>query len=243
MRVAILAAGYGTRLYPLTLQIAKPLVLINNKPIINFIIDKIEILRKEIFIEETRIVVNSKFYKDFLVWKKEYKIKAKILSDGSNSPQDMLGAVRDIKFVIGNSKSDWLIIGGDNLFEDNLIDFIKLAKDKKPHPLIGLYDIKDKKIANRFGIVSLNKNMEVARLQEKPNNPSSTLAATCIYFFPKESLIFLKIMLKENDKVDAAGKYIAWLSERVKVFGYTLKGKWIDIGHFDSLEEARKYFK
>ncbi|MBP7088684.1 MAG: nucleotidyltransferase family protein [Candidatus Omnitrophica bacterium] len=243
MRVAILAAGYGTRLYPLTLQIAKPLVKINNKPIINFLIEKIEILKKKTRIEEIRIVVNSKFYKDFLSWKKEYGIKAKILNDGSTSPQDMLGAVRDIKFAIGNSKSDWLIIGGDNLFEDDLIEFVKLAKDKKSHSIIGLYDVKDKKTASRFGIVALNENMQVVRLQEKPDNPSSTLAATCIYFFPKESLNFLETMLKENNQVDAAGRYIAWLSEKTKVFGYTLQGKWIDIGHFDSLEEAKKYFK
>ena len=147
MRIAILAAGYGTRLYPLTEKIAKPLVLVNNKPMINYLVDKIKILGRNFSIEEVRIVVNNKFYKSFLTWKKKYKIKAKILNDGSNNPDDRLGAIKDMKFAIGPTKADWLVLGGDNLFRDNLVKFIKFAKEKAPYPSIGLSDVKYKKMA------------------------------------------------------------------------------------------------
>jgi len=243
MRVVILAAGYGTRLYPLTLKTAKPLISVNDKPIINFLTDKIKILKKNFPIEEVRIVVNNKFYGDFLAWKDKYAIEAEILNDGSNSPEDMLGAIKDIKFAIGDTKTDWLILGGDNLFEDNLVKFIEFVKSRVPYACIGLYDVKDKNIATRFGVVVLNDEMKILKLEEKPKDPSSTLAASCIYFFPKDSLDFLDQMLRENSNIDASGKYIEWLAKKTMVFGYILEGKWIDIGHFDSLKEAEKDFR
>lgn len=243
MRIAILAAGYGTRLYPLTKRIAKPLVPVNNKPMINYLIDKIKILGKSFPVEEARIVVNNKFYKSFLVWKKKYRLRVKVLNDGSTSPEDRLGAIKDMKFALRQTKADWLVLGGDNLFQDDLVKFIKFAKKKAPYPSIGLYDVKSKKMATRFGVVGLNKVKRIIKFQEKPKRPLSTLAASCVYFFPSQSLHLLDSFIAENENADASGRYIAWLSEESKVFGYTLEGKWIDIGHLDSLKQAEKEFK
>ena len=242
MHIAILAAGYGTRLYPLTKRIAKPLVTVNNKPMINYLVDKIEGLADSFPVDEVRIVVNNKFYKNFLAWKKKYKVRAKILNDGSNSHEDRLGAIKDMRFAIGKTKADWLVLGGDNLFEDDLLGFIKFAKEKKPYPSVGLYDVKCKKMATRFGVVTLKEKGRISKFQEKPKKPFSTLAASCIYFFPKQSLHLFDSFISNNGSVDASGKYIAWLSKESKVFGYTLGGKWIDIGHFDSLKQAEKDF-
>ena len=242
MRIAILAAGYGTRLYPLTLKVAKPLIPINKKPMLNFLLDKIKLLNRVVGIEEISIVVNNKFYKSFLAWKKKYKVKAKIINDGSNSNDDRLGAIKDMKLAIDSTKSDWLVLGGDNLFEDDLLGFIEFASKNKPFSTIGLYDVKSKQAATRFGIVGLNKSKRIIKFQEKPASPASTLAASCIYFFPKKSLKFLNLFVKKNKNADAAGKYIGWLSKEDKVFGYTLGGRWIDIGHFSSLKEAEKTF-
>jgi len=243
MRIIILAAGYGTRLYPLTKRIAKPLVSVNNKPIINYLVGKIKVLAKNFPIDEVRVVVNSKFYKSFLTWKKKHKIKAKILDDGSNSPDDRLGAIKDMKLAIGKTKADWLVLGGDNLFQDDLVEFIKFARAKKPYPSIGLYNVKCKKMATRFGVVMLNKGKRIVKFQEKPKKPFSTLAASCVYFFPKQSLHLLDSFISKNGSGDVSGKYIAWLSKESKVFGYILEGKWIDIGHFDSLKQAKREFK
>jgi len=238
MHIVILAAGYGTRLYPLTKRIAKPLVTVNNKPMINYLVDKIKNLADSFSVDEVRVVVNNKFYKSFLAWKNKYKVRVKILNDGSNSPDDRLGAIKDMKFAIGKTKADWLVLGGDNLFQDDLLGFIKFAKKKKPYP-----SIEYKKMATRFGVVKLNKEKEISKFQEKPKKPLSTLAASCVYFFPKQSLHLFDSFISHNGSVDASGKYIAWLSKESKVFGYTLGGKWIDIGHFDSLKQAEREFK
>jgi len=243
MNVVILAAGYGTRLYPLTLKIAKPLILVGDTPIINFLIKKIDNLKKYFSIKEVRIVVNDKFYKSFLSWKKKYKVDAKIINDGSFHPDNRLGAIKDMKIGINRSGSDFLVLGGDNLFKDELVKFIDFSVKKRPYPSIGTYDVQDKETAKRFGIVILNSQKRVVRLDEKPNNPLSTLAASCVYFFPKESLKFINLFIKQNKNVDASGKYISWLAKECQVYGYPLKGAWVDVGHFTSLKEAKKIFK
>lgn len=242
MRILVLAAGYGTRLYPLTLNLPKSLVPVCNKPLMNFLIEKINLLKEKFPVESVVVVSNNKFYKDFLSWKKKYKIDVDIVNDGSNSPEDRLGAVKDMKFAIGGKKDDWLVLGGDNLFEDGLSGFVEFAYKKKS-PCVGLYDVKDKKSASRYGIVETDKKKRITRLEEKPENPFSTLAATCIYFFPKGSLKLLDLFLKTEKNTDASGKYIKWLTEKTEVYGYLLSGSWTDIGQIDSLMIAEKEYR
>lgn len=242
MRVVILAAGYGTRLYPLTLKVAKPLIPINRKPIVNFLFDKLKALKSHVPIEETIIVANSKFYKDFLTWRERYQIETRIIDDGSRSPDDRLGAIRDMKLAMAHKKCDWLVLGGDNLFEDNLKEFITQALSKRPYPSVGLYDVRSKTDARRFGVVIIDGQKRIVGFEEKPENPPSTLAASCIYFFPEESTDYLDEFLAEHTTSDAAGTYIAWLATKTSVFGHLLKGEWIDIGHFDSLKMAERVF-
>ena len=243
MRILILAAGYGTRLNPLTLKVAKPLIDINGIPVINFLMDKVAGIGKRFPVEELRIVANNKFYKSFTAWQKEYNIDVNIINDGSNSPEDALGAVKDMSLAIDGEFSDWLVLGGDNLFEDDLIEFIEFAQRKKPYSSIGVCDLKDIREASRFGIVNLDSQKEIIDFQEKPKNPLSTLAACCVYFFPKESLDLIEVFISQNENVDASGKYIEWLVKEKKVFGYTLRGKWIDIGDFEALRLAEKEVK
>ncbi|MCM8786482.1 MAG: nucleotidyltransferase family protein [Candidatus Omnitrophica bacterium] len=242
MRILILAAGYGTRLYPLTLEMPKPLIKINNKPIINFLMDKILYLEKYFKIEEVRVVTNNKFYNNFLDWKNIYKINAKIFNDGTNSPHERLGAIKDIQFAIENTKDNWLILGGDNLFEDSLVEFLKFSQKNKPCVTIGVCRLENKSQASRFGIVDLDINGCILRFEEKPKIPFSDLAASCIYFFPKDSLYLLDEFINSKENADASGKYISWLVKNNKVFGYILKGKWFDIGHFETLKIAEKEF-
>ncbi|MFA5271601.1 MAG: nucleotidyltransferase family protein [Candidatus Omnitrophota bacterium] len=242
LRILILAAGYGTRLYPLTLNLPKPLVPVNGQPLINFLIEKIKKLKTKFIIKEMVVVSSNKFYKDFINWKKKYNINARIANDGSNSPEDRLGAIKDMKFGMAGKKDNWLILGGDNLFTDNLIDFLETAYTKNK-PYIGLYDVKSKKLASRYGIVKINKDNRIIRLEEKPKKPFSTLAASCVYFFPKGSLKFLDTFLRMDKHQDAAGKYVKWLTVKTEVFGYTLKGQWFDIGHIDSLRLAEREYK
>jgi len=243
VRVLFLAAGYGTRLYPLTVNTAKTLININNTPMINFLVAKIEALRSTVKINEEVVVSNSKFYRDFVSWKKKYKLKMSILDDGSTSPEDRLGAVGDINFSIKKSrKDDWLVLGADNIFDWSLKMFLKYCLKKRPYPVVGLYDIRKRHFASRFGVVKMNRQNIIKEFQEKPHNPKSTTVATCIYFFPKESLTFIDAFLKAH-RADAAGKFLEWLIGQTKVYGYTFRGTWLDIGHKDSLNKAEKIWR
>ncbi|MCM8773290.1 MAG: nucleotidyltransferase family protein [Candidatus Omnitrophica bacterium] len=238
MKVLILAAGYGTRLYPLTINTSKALLPIKGKVLLNFIMDKIDNLKKFFPIEEVIIVSNERFYKDFLDWKKKFKFDVRVINDGTSSPENRKGAVGDIDFVIGKEvvESDWLVVGSDNFFDWGLSDFVHFSLDKRPAITVGVYDLKDKNKATRFGVVKLLDTMKVKDFVEKPKEPFSTCVAVCIYFLCKESLKYIRRFIEETKGVDAVGKYIEWMVKNYTVYGYEFEGNWLDVGHKDALE-------
>jgi len=245
MKVLLLAAGYATRLYPLTLNTPKPLLPVANRPVLEFILDIIEPLEE---VDEIFIVTNRKFYKNFADWKKGFSSSKKIvvIDDGTKTNEDRLGATGDIEFVIkkGNLKADLLVLAGDNIFRTDLSDFIKFSVSKRPSVSIGLYDVKDLQLAKKYGIVSLDNDKRIIEFKEKPKAPASTLAAKCLYFFPKEKLGIIEEYLNAGYKGDAPGYFLEWLSKKESVFGYVFKGeRWFDIGDKKSYEEADRAFK
>jgi glucose-1-phosphate thymidylyltransferase len=245
MKVLLLAAGYATRLYPLTLNTPKPLLPVAGKTVLGYIFDLIEPLKQ---VDEVFIVTNEKFYQNFEDWKKNFKSSKKItvIDDGTTSNETRLGATGDIEFVIKkeNIKDDLLVLAGDNLFKADLSIFTGFSISKRPSITIGLYDIKDLILAKNYGIVSLDKNNKLINFKEKPANPPSTLAAMCLYFFPKERLSIMKRYLETDNAKDAPGYFLEWLYKKESVFGYVFKDKkWFDIGDKKSLEEADKEFR
>jgi glucose-1-phosphate thymidylyltransferase len=243
MKALILAAGYATRLYPLTKDRPKPLLSIAGKPILEYIMKKLERVEK---IDSIYLVANQKFILDFQNWLANFQTKkrVKILNDGSMCDDDRLGAIGDIGFVLEKGKfdDDLLIIAGDNLFEFDLSRFIQFFQKKKS-PCIALYDIKDREKARNYGVVTIDENQRIVDFEEKPNQPSSTLIATCLYLFPKEDLNLISAYLKEKRSSDAPGFYIQWLVKREEVYGFVFKGKWYDIGSMESLKEADLYYR
>lgn len=245
MKALILAAGYAVRLYPLTKQYPKPLLKIGNRAIIDYIIDKIECLDE---IDEVIIVTNSKYFPVFKKWaaKKRTAKKISLIDDLTSTPQDKRGAIGDMDFSIDTAKikDGLLVIGGDNLFEDNLKGFLSFAKKIKTYPVIGIYDIEDLKQANRYGVIRLDKNNKVIDFKEKPKVPKSSLVAMCLYYFPKSKLKLVKEYLDfKKNKSDATGFYIDWLSRKYSVYGFVFKEQWYDIGDKSFLNKAKQKFK
>ncbi|HQP91078.1 MAG TPA: nucleotidyltransferase family protein [Candidatus Omnitrophota bacterium] len=240
-KALILAAGYATRLYPLTLNIPKPLLKITNtRTVIDFIVD--DLLHSGLT-NEIIVVTNHKFYGDFCKWKKERsKDNISVLDDGTLSNDDRLGAVGDINYAVKKRtiKDDLIVVGGDNLFDRGFSKFLRFALKKSPYASLGLFDIKDKREASSFGVVSIDAENRVVSFEEKPARPKSTCVATCMYYFPKETLSLLnKYMNDPETKKDAPGNYIRWLMQNDKVFGDVIEdGRWHDIGHFDSYKEV-----
>lgn len=245
MKTLILAAGYGTRLYPYTKNFPKSLLKIGKRPVINYLLDKIEELDD---ISRIIVVSNNRFFKQFQLWKDGLKKKYPIclLNDLTTSPEDKLGAIGDMHFAFSKQgfTDDFLILGGDNLFKENLIDFIHFAKSKHPSMTIGLFDIKDKQEARYYGVVSLDKENRILKLEEKPAKPKSSLVAMCLYYFPQEKLQLIKEYLSDSlNSRDTAGVYINWLSSKDKVYGFIFKDSWFDIGHIHTYKRVERIFK
>jgi len=243
IKAIVLAAGYATRLYPLTKNKPKPLLEVAGEPIINHIIKKIEEIEE---INEIFIVTNQKFYTIFKKWLSNLKStkKIEIINDKTTSNEDRLGSLGDINFVIGqeNIKEGIMVVAGDNLFEFSLKGVIELYK-KNNKSAVALYDVKDKELAKQYGIVGINKDNKMIEFEEKPEKPKSTLASTGIYIYPSYILPMLQDFVKKYHNSDKAGNFLEWLHKKEPVYCYITEKKWIDIGTFDQLEKARKEFK
>lgn len=241
MKAIVLAAGYATRLKPLTDNKAKPLLEIKEKPILSHIIKKLEKLP----IDEIFIVTNNKFYADFEEWNNAFSspLPIKILNDKTNSDEDKKGATGDIEFAIAseNLDDDLLIIAGDNLFNFDLLPLYNFFLEKQSN-VIALNDINSFERAKSFGIASINSENKITDFQEKPENPKSTLSATAIYIYPKNTIPLILKYMQEGNNPDAPGFLAKWLAQNSELYGFIYEDKWFDIGTLDSLETAKNEF-
>jgi len=244
MKALILAAGYAVRLYPLTRRYPKPLLPIGRKPIINYILDKLNVIDT---IDEIIIVTNSKFILQFKKWSERVKSKKplSLIDDLTSSNLDRRGAIGDLYFVIEQKRlrDDLLVVGGDNLFDRDLKGFLDFARSRSPNPVIGVYDIKTPKRTNRYGVVKLNNNNRIIDFKEKPKVPFSTLVAMCLYYFPKGKLrLAREYMSIKGHRRDATGFYINWLRKRTSVYGFVFDCRWFDIGDRGFYRKAQESF-
>jgi len=243
MIVLILAAGYATRLYPLTLDTPKPLLPVAGKSILERIFEKVRGLQG---VQRCYIVTNSKFSRHFKEWSAgfRYPVPLEVVDDGTTANEGRLGAIKDIDLVIKEKaiRDDLLVIGGDNLFEFRMSSFVEFARSKAPHATVALFDIQDKKKATIYGVAQLDDSQRMVGFQEKPAQPASALISTCVYYLPKETLGCVSRYLASGNVQDAPGYFIRWLSEHDAVYGFAFSEGWFDIGDFASLQEADRIY-
>ena len=245
MNALILAAGYATRLYPLTLTRAKPLLEVAGKPIIEWLADRLAAIPG---LDTILVVSNDKFAKDFQDWAEAYqrthsKIQLKIINDGSTSDENKLGAIGDIHLALTREKlfgDDLLIAAGDNLFSDSLQDFVAAAKGSQA--TVALYDVGDLEAMKKYAGVSTDPAGIIRHFEEKPKKPTTTLAAIALYYYSRELLPLFVTYLADGNNPDQPGRFLQWLYTRKPVKTFQLKGKWLDIGSRETLEEANKIF-
>ena len=245
MNVLILAAGYATRLYPLTLDKAKPLLDVAGKPMLAWVVDN---LRGVAGIETVYIVTNAKFAADFETWAKNYqrknpKLRFKVVNDGSTDDNNKLGAIGDINLVltrenVGNS--DLLVIAGDNLFRESLKRFIDYAK--KTEATVGVHEITDADAIKKYGVVTVDADGVITNFEEKPKEPKSNLAAIALYFYSKDILPLFTTYIAAGNNPDQPGLFLQWLYPRKPVNTFQITGRWLDIGSKETLEEANRIF-
>jgi len=245
MNVLILAAGYATRLYPLTLNKAKPLLEIAGKPMIEWLFDH---LRSVPQLGTIFIVTNDKFASDFQQWADVYKkrhsqLEIKIINDGSKTDDDKLGAIGDINLVLtreGLGQGDLLVVAGDNLFIEPLGNFVDFARTKEA--TVAIYDVGSLETIKKYGCVTIDKNGVITQFEEKPKDPKSTLAAVALYYYSSGVLPLFTTYLAAGNNPDQPGRFLQWLYTRKPVHTFQITGQWLDIGSKETLEEANNIF-
>jgi len=245
MNVLILAAGYATRLYPLTEKKAKPLLEVEGKPMIEWVLDNLGPIPD---IDTIYVVTNDKFATNFQEWADGYanfhpKIKFKIVNDGSRSDDDKLGAIGDIRLVIDRenlTQAPLIVVAGDNLFSEPLDDFAAAAKGSAA--MLATYDVGDLEAMKKYSAIQTDAHGVITRFEEKPEKPETTLTGIALYYFAPETLELFTTYIAAGNNPDQPGRFIQWLYSRLPVKTYQIKGTWYDIGSKETLERANEIF-
>jgi glucose-1-phosphate thymidylyltransferase len=246
MNVLILAAGYATRLYPLTLTKAKPLLEVAGKPIIEWVVDNLAPIQD---LGTTYIATNDKFAADFHAWADAYQdrhsnFEFKIVNDGSTSDDDKLGAIGDINLVLTREsdvlQSGLIVVAGDNLFSEPLTGFAEVAKNSEA--AVAVYDVGSLEAIKKYGNITVDAEGIITHFEEKPAKPKSTLAAIALYYYSRSVLPLFTTYLAAGNNPDQPGRFVQWLYTRQPVKTFQITGNWLDIGSKETLEEANKVF-
>lgn len=249
IKCIILAAGYATRLYPLTENYPKTLLKVKGKSIIDWLLCDLNTIE---IIDEVIVISNHKYYKQFKNWNNNHKgiyknLKIKIVDDGSNNNNNRLGAVKDILFGIDscdlkekmNDQDALLILAGDNLLDFSLKRFVRYYNDKKETCIMKYYEDSIDKL-KRTGVVVTDSKGQVIDMQEKPVNPKSNWAVPPFYIFSKKCINLIEQSIGDkNINLDSPGGLIEWYMKKYVVYAYEMPGKRYDIGNIESLNQVR----
>ena len=239
MTSIILAAGYATRMYPLTLNYPKPLLEVGGKKIIDWLIEDLE----KAGVERTVVVSNHKFISQFQAWA-EGRENIIVLDDGSEDNDHRLGAVKDIEFAIekANIDDDIVVLAGDNVLNFSLSSFIDYGRKKKTSCIMR-HEEKDKNKLRKTGVIEINEDELVLNMEEKPKEPKSNWAVPPFYYYTKEDKDLIKEGIASGCGTDAPGSFVSWLVKTRPVHAYRMIGERFDVGSIEGYEKIKKEYK
>jgi glucose-1-phosphate thymidylyltransferase len=245
MKVLILAAGYATRLYPMTLTRPKPLLDVAGKPMIEHVLDNIAPISG---IDRVYVVTNAKFADQFQQWADNYRAtKAKlnftIINDGSTDDSNKLGAIGDLNLVLTREKvdDDLIVVAGDNLFSQSVEEFGQFCR-KKNAPVLAVYDVGNLEEIKKYNAITMDGEGRITFFEEKPKQPQSTVTGIALYYYPKSSLPLIKQYVAEGNNPDQPGRLVQWMYPRTPFYTWRVPGLWFDIGSKETLDEANQIF-
>lgn len=241
MKCLILAAGYATRLYPLTENFPKPLLEVGNKTILDWLVDDIDLSNS---VDEYVVISNHKFAHHFDKWAKEKKQKITVVDDGTSTNETRLGAVKDIQYAIDKLSicDDIIVIAGDNVLDFSLVKFIEYAKLKNTSCVMRYFEPEFKKLL-KTGVVTVNENDKILEMTEKSPTPATNWCCPPFYYYTKEDARLVKKGIEEGCGTDAPGSFIAWLCKQTTVHAMEMPGSRYDIGNLQSYEKVKAEYK
>lgn len=245
MKAIILAAGYGTRLYPLTLNCPKPLIKVADKPMIEYVLDSLASAHS---FECIYIVTNGKYAVQFQEWMDNYRttndeLNIVLVSNKISDSAANLGAVHNLHLVLTQEKidDDVIVVAADNLFSESLVGFVQFACQKKT-PVIAIYDIDNVQNGNRYNSIDIDGDSRITYFEEKPETPKSATIGIGLYYYPQASLPLIDDYIAEKHNHDQPGRLVEWMYSRIAFYACRVYGPWFDIGSTEELEKAEQFF-
>ena len=241
MKCLILAAGYATRLYPLTENYPKPLLKVGEKTILDWLVDDIDAAD---LVDEYVVISNHKFAHHFEDWAATKSQRIRVVDDGTDSNETRLGAVRDIQFAIDTLAldDDMLVIAGDNVLDFSLTKFVRYANDKRTSCIMRYFEESEQRL-QKCGVVSIGEDDLVIGMEEKPARPKSNWCCPPFYYYTRDDARLVKVGIDGGCGVDAPGSYIAWLCTQTKVHAMEMPGRRYDIGNLESYAKVQEEYK
>lgn len=239
MKCLILAAGYATRLYPLTENFPKPLLDVGGKPIVDWLIDDV---RTAGAVDEFIVISNHKFAHCFDEWAKEKPYKVTVVDDGTETNETRLGAVCDIRFAIDalGLDDDLLVLAGDNVLDFSLTEFLRYGMEKNTTCVMRYFETKKETLPKR-GVLELSGD-RVIGMEEKPRHPKTQWCCPPFYYYTRNDAKRLGEAIADGCGVDAPGSFIAWLSKRAPVYAMEMPGSRYDVGDLESYRKIKDSF-
>jgi glucose-1-phosphate thymidylyltransferase len=245
VKVIILAAGYATRLYPLTLTQPKPLLPVAGKPMVDWVLDNLAPIGG---LDRIYLVTNAKFADHFQRWADHYRatksrLDFTIVNDGSTDDSNKLGAIGDLHFVLTRERldDDLMVVAGDNLFSETLEGFGQFVRSHHK-PTVAVYDVGNLEEIKKYNAITLDGEGRILFFEEKPARPTSTLTAIALYYYPKSVLPLIQQYVAEGHNQDQPGRLVQWLYPRTEFYTWRVPGLWFDIGSKEALAEANQEF-
>ena len=245
MKLIVLAAGYATRLYPLTRNQPKPLLQVAGKPMMEHVLDNLKPIRE---INHIYVVTNEKFANHFQKWADAYGAAhphagITIINDHSTDDTNKLGAIGDMNLVINQVQidDDLAVVAGDNLFSESLEGFGAFAR-KKQAPVLAVYDVGDLEQIKKYNSIEVDSEGRITYFEEKPAAPKTTLTGIALYYYPKSVLPLISQYIAEGNNADQPGRLVQWLYSRIPFYVWQVPGIWFDVGSKETLEEANRLF-
>lgn len=241
MKCIILAAGYATRLYPLTENFPKPLLAVGDKTILDWLVDDIDSSNA---VDEYVVISNHKYANHFIKWADTKKQKITVVDDGTDTNETRLGAVKDIQFAIDKLglDDDALVIAGDNVLDFSLVKFVEYSVHKTSSCVMRYYEANTQRLS-KSGVVEIDSSDKIIGMEEKPSVPKSSWCCPPFYYYTRSDLKLVKKGIESGCGTDAPGSFVAWLSSQTDVYAMEMPGKRYDIGDINSYEAVKKEYK
>lgn len=246
MKIIILAAGYATRLYPLTLNQPKPLLPVAGKPMLEHVTDHLSTIP---YVDHAYIVTNAKFVEHFQEWADGYgrvsnRFRFEVVNDGTTDESNRLGAIGDTHLVLNKHdiKEDVIIVGGDNLFSNDLFEFGEFCRSRNA-PVLAVYDVGNLEEIKKYNSIEIDDEGRITFFEEKPTEPKSTLTGIALYYYPESALPLIRQYIAEGNNPDQPGRLVQWMYQRTPFYTWKVPGLWFDVGSKETLEEANRVFE